>query len=57
MYFFQLSMPYVRFLLLPHAAFSDTAPFDAIIALTGGRETAPEKSCGIDEAQMSRGNR
>jgi hypothetical protein len=57
MNFFQVSMPDGRFLLLPHAAFSDTAPFDAIVALTEGQETGREEGCGIEEAQMSGVNR
>jgi len=57
MNFFQVSMPDGRFLLIPHAAFSDTVPFDAIVALTEGQEAGREKDGGIDEAQMSGVNR
>jgi hypothetical protein len=57
MNFFQVSMPNGRFLLIPHAAFSDAAPFDAIVALTERYQTRREKGCGIDEAQMLPENR
>lgn len=43
MNFFQISMPDGRFLLIPRAAFSDSAPFEAIVALTERQGTEREK--------------
>jgi hypothetical protein len=52
MNFFQVSTRDGRFLLIPHGAFCDTAPFDAIVALAEGQQTRHDKNCGIDQAQM-----
>ena len=54
MNFFQLSLSGGPFVLIPHAAFSDTAAFDAIAALTEGRETSRGGDCEPDKAGMSR---
>ena len=54
MNFFQLSLSDGPFVLIPHAAFADTAAFDAIVALTEGRETSRGGDCEPDKADMPR---
>ena len=51
--FFQVSMPDGRFVLIPHGAFSDTAPFEAIVALAEGQQTRHDGNCGADKTRMS----
>lgn len=57
MNFFQLSLSDGPFVLIPHAAFADTAAFDTIVALTERRETDRDGDCEPDKAGMSREHR
>jgi hypothetical protein len=51
--FFQVAMPDGRFVLIPHGAFSDTAPFEAIVALAEGQQTRHDRNGVADKTQMS----